>query len=504
MRKMKRWAALLCAVLMAVTLWPMQAWAAETDGGSAAVTEDRLVSVPPSYSYTFINPLLPPSGDDIALFSNGTDYAVLASDVGFPFFDTMQEAADYARSEFKKHDYLAAFMEIPVDFETIPQEQWDTVCKEIGSQIFEEMIRHDPQDPTGGDYLLYHCYGIRCFASTPKEGICRVVLQTGDFLSSMAQENEATKEADIIIKDLHLNGLSDHEKIRAIYAWLCENVSYDNSTPANETEMLLQHSAYAALVKHTAVCQGYATAFYRLALMAGLNARVVTGTGAGEPHGWNIVKIDGKWYYVDATWDDPVYNGSDDPYSPYHSYFNITTAMLQEDHTPSDIPYNVPLENCTATDAFYYKVNDTIVSTTDSGLVEKVAELLQRNGGRVYLYVTDNDPAEAINMWYNDNIHAICTAIQAETCAFGTSSFGREIVLWFAGEFLSKTPGELNGSSGIDIRDVELLYQYLTTGRPTITSVMTEAQFLDNADVNRDTIIDVYDLQLLYETVCNG
>ena len=33
---------------------------------------------------------------------------------------------------------------------------------------------------------------------------------------------------------------------------------------------------------------------------------------------------------------------------------------------------------------------------------------------------------------------------------------------------------------------------------------MTEAQFLDNADVNRDTIIDVYDLQLLYETVCNG
>ena len=71
-------------------------------------------------------------------------------------------------------------------------------------------------------------------------------------------------------------------------------------------------------------------------------------------------------------------------------------------------------------------------------------------------------------------------------------------------EFLSKTPGELNGSSGLDILDVELLYQYLTTGSPTITSVMTEAQFLDNADVNRDTIIDVYDLQLLYEMVCNG
>ena len=307
MRKItKRLTALLCAVLMAVTLLPARVWAADTDGDSAAVTEEPIVSVMPFYSYTFINPLLPPSGDDIALFSNGTDYAVLASDIGFPSFNTIQEAADYARSEFKKHDYLAAFMEIPVDFETIPQEQWDTVCKEIGSQIFEEMIRHDPQDPTGGDYLLYHCYGIRCFASTPKEGICRVVLQTGDFLSSMAQEEEATKAANEIIQSLHLDGMSEYEKLRAIYGWLCKNVTYDRSTPGSETEMLLQHSAYAALVKHTAVCQGYATAFYRLALMAGLDARVVTGTGDGELHGWNIVKIDGKWYYVDATWDAGV------------------------------------------------------------------------------------------------------------------------------------------------------------------------------------------------------
>ena len=409
MRKMKRWAALLCAVLMAVTLWPMQAWAAETDGGSAAVTEDRLVSVPPSYSYTFINPLLPPSGDDIALFSNGTDYAVLTSDVGFPSFNTIQEAADYARSEFKKHDYLAAFMEIPVDFETIPQEQWDTVCKEIGSQIFEEMIRHDPQDPTGGDYLLYHCYGIRCFASTPKEGICRVVLQTGDFLSSMAQEDEAAKAANEIIQSLHLDGMSEYEKLRAIYDWLCKNVKYDNSTPGSETEMLLQHSAYAALVKHTAVCQGYATAFYRLALMAGLNARVVTGTGAGEPHGWNIVQLDGKWYYVDATWD--------------------------------------------------------------AGVAEE--------NWRFFL--------RAQLDWHE------------------LDEYGKAVVAQYALSPIdfSVKIGDLNGSEGVDVTDVAMLYTYLVTGSIG-ESTLTKDAFLCVADMNGDDAIDVYDLQLLYETVCNG
>ena len=407
MRKTKKWAALLCAVLMAVTLWPMQAWAAETDGGSAAVTEERLVSVTPSYSYTFINPLLPPRSGDIALFGSGTDYAVLASDVGFPVFHTVQEAADYARSEFKKHDYLAAFMEIPMDWESIPQEQWDAICKEIGSQIVEEMIRHDPQDPTGGDYLLYHCYGIGFYAAA-QQGVCRVVLRTSDYLSSTAQENEATKAANKIIRSLRLDGMSDREKLRAIYGWLCKNVTYDNSTPANMTEMLLQHSAYAALVKHTAVCQGYATAFYRLALMAGLDARVVTGTGDGEPHGCNIVKIDGKWYYVDATWD--------------------------------------------------------------AGVVEKDWRFFLR--ARLERHELDEQG-------------------KAVAAQYGLLT-----------DFTVKI-GDLNGSEGVDVTDVAMLYTYLVTGS-TGENALSSRSFQYAADVNGDDAIDVYDLQLLYETVCNG
>ena len=408
MRKMKRWAALLCAVLMAVTLWPMQAWAAETDGGSAAVTEEPIVSVTPSYSYTFINPLLPPRGGDIALFGSGRDCAVLTSSAGFPSFNTVQEAADYARAEFKKHDYLAAFMEIPVDWETISEEQWSTVCKEIGRQILEEMIRHDPQDPTGGDYLLYHCYGIGCYA-TAQQGVCRVVLQTRDFLSNTAQEAAVTKEAEKIIRDLRLDGMSEHEKLRAIYGWLCKNVKYDNSTPANETEMLLQHSAYAALVKHTAVCQGYATAFYRLALMAGLNARMVTGTGAGEPHGWNIVQLDGKWYYVDATWDAGVKE---------ENWRFFLRAQLEQHELDEQ--------------------------------------------GKAVVAQYDLSPID-----------------------------------------FSVKIGDLNGSEGVDVTDVAMLYTYLVTGS-TGESALTKEAFLCVADMNGDETVDVYDLQLLYETVCNG
>ena len=64
-----------------------------------------------------------------------------------------------------------------------------------------------------------------------------------------------------------------------------------------------QFSAYGALVSKKAVCQGFSNLFYRLALEAGVDARIIDGTGNGGPHAWNIVKIGNCYYNLDATWD---------------------------------------------------------------------------------------------------------------------------------------------------------------------------------------------------------
>lgn len=563
MRKMKRWAALLCAVLMAVTLLPTQVWAAETIGGNAAALEEPIMNDKPTMDEEAAADGQP--SDDQPSAPTGDETPDKEDREENENTDTQKpepEADSQDIDNTDDSDVLCRATLNPVSHELEVEQFSAEKAAEISSaelnNCYSSALASNKSGSSYFDIISVARYGRAKLAEMPRS---KVYLKIYDRLLEMAENVTVGKvslptnqkvthdeawlvtaafysdypelfwarpsfwynKSTMLCSEIQLNynshiynldtelplflettetilaGMpngSDYEKELYLHDALIKKVTYTYSK-------LEEQNGYTTLVEGKGVCAGYAFALQYLLMRAGIQSYYVVGY-AGENHAWNLAKIDGEWYYVDATWDDPVYNGSDDPYSPYHSYFNITTAMLQEDHTPSDIPYNVPLENCTATDAFYYKVNDTIVSTTDSGLVEKVADLLQRNGGRVYLYVTDNDPAEAINMWYNDNIHAICTAIQAETCAFGTSSFGREIVLWFAGEFLSKTPGELNGSSGLDILDVELLYQYLTTGQPTITSVMTEAQFLDNADVNRDTIIDVYDLQLLYETVCNG
>lgn len=563
MRKMKRWAALLCAVLMAVTLLPTQVWATDgTDGGSAAALEEPIVSDKPTMSEETATDGQPADDQTPAPTDDETpDAEVPEESESADPQEPEQEVDNQDTDNTDDSDVLCRATLDPISHE-LEVEQFsaeEAADAEITSAELNNALTSNKSGSSYFDIISVTRYGR---AKLAKMSRSTVYLKIYDRLLEMAENFTVDKVSlptnqkithdeawlvtaafysdypelfwarpsfwynknTMLCSEIQLNynshiynlntelplfletaetilaGMptgSDYEKELYLHDALIKKVTYTYSK-------LEEQNGYTTLVEGKGVCAGYAFALQYLLMRAGIQSYYVVGY-AGENHAWNLAKIDGEWYYVDATWDDPVYNGSDDPYSPYHSYFNITTAMLQEDHTPSDIPYNVPLENCTATDAFYYKVNDTIVSTTDSGLVEKVADLLQRNGGIAHLYVTDSNPVMAAREWYYENIVSIARAMQVGGgYEYGYSYSGREIVLWFAGEFLSKTPGELNGSSGLDILDVELLYQYLTTGSPTITSVMTEAQFLDNADVNRDTIIDVYDLQLLYERVCNG
>ena len=564
MRKMKRWAALLCAVLMAVTLLPTQVWATDgTDGGSAAALEEPIVSDKPTMSEETATDRQPADDQTPAPTDDETpDAEVPEESESADPQEPEQEVDNQDTDNTDDSDVLCRATLDPISHE-LEVEQFsaeEAADAEITSAELNNALSSNKSGSSYFDIISVTRYGR---AKLAKMSRSTVYLKIYDRLLEMAENFTVDKVSlptnqkithdeawlvtaafysdypelfwarpsfwynknTMLCSEIQLNynshiynlntelplfletaetilaGMptgSDYEKELYLHDALIKKVTYTYSK-------LEEQNGYTTLVEGKGVCAGYAFALQYLLMRAGIQSYYVVGY-AGESHAWNLVKIDGKWYYVDATWDDPLTgSGSDSAYSPFHTYFNLSAEMMAEDHTLSGQPYNVPLEDCTATDAFYHNVNHTAVSTSDTDLVSKVADLLQRNSGIAHLYVTDSNPVMAAREWYYENIVSIARAMQVDGgYEYGYSYSGREIVLWFAGEFLSKTPGELNGSSGLDILDVELLYQYLTTGRPTITSVMTEAQFLDNADVNRDTIIDVYDLQLLYETVCNG
>ena len=170
-------------------------------------------------------------------------------------------------------------------------------------QLFQKAIKHTGNGKEG-DYLKWHCQGWTVKASisgNSNKGYDLDVSYDVSYLSSLEQEEKVDEEVSNLLKSLDLSNKTDYQKVKAIYDYICSNVTYDHDN-LNDESYSLKYTAYAALINKTAVCQGYASLFYRLALDAGVDTRVISGE-AGGPHAWNIVKLNDKYYNLDSTWD---------------------------------------------------------------------------------------------------------------------------------------------------------------------------------------------------------
>lgn len=131
-----------------------------------------------------------------------------------------------------------------------------------------------------------------------------------------------------IIAQCVTEDMTDYEKELSIYRWLTRNVAYDwrHQDPSRHTPRD-SYGPYGALVNGEAVCLGFATAFQLLMDMLDIECITVVGAAfnSSESHAWNMVKLNGEWYCVDATWDMGR--------SMRFDYFNVTSDyMAKTDH----------------------------------------------------------------------------------------------------------------------------------------------------------------------------
>lgn len=131
-------------------------------------------------------------------------------------------------------------------------------------------------------------------------------------------------------------GMTDFEKEMQIVQYLIAQVSYPYSRYQAGKDTADDHSAYGALVLGEAVCEGYAEAFCWLADACGLETKFIIGSYHGERHSWVMVKLDGHWYHVDLSADDPVINGSSlngfGWGKLWNRYLNRTDQEFMRDH----------------------------------------------------------------------------------------------------------------------------------------------------------------------------
>ncbi len=224
----------------------------------------------------------------------------------------------------------------------------------------------------------------------------------------------------ILTKMKSQNITSDYDKLKFFYEWIINNTKYGSTYDSQEIT--------SVLVNHTSVCAGYSKAFLYLCQKSNIECAYVSGyTKQNESHGWNIVRVGQHYYWVDATWGDPVFAGEADDEINYN-YFLVDDEELMKNHRidysirfASDYPttrkFNYP--SCTDKSLNYYRRNGSYFDRYDMMRIRDYFKEKFRNNiysdieikfanksdydSFLYNYLTQEDP------YIYDDINAIKT-----------------------------------------------------------------------------------------------
>lgn len=195
-----------------------------------------------------------------------------------------------------------------------------------------------------------------------------------------AMMTEIENAADSIISSIP-DGLDDFGKILYVHDYIAENTVYATDKKSID-EIGLWDTAYGCLVQGKALCGGYSDGFSYVMKRMGIECGVVSGKVAEENgemtgHAWNYVELNGKYYWIDLTWND-----TDDEKSPViHTYFLIDDTRMNKNRIVGKNQFFVP--SCySMEDNFFVRhngyitvyspdaVGEAIVSSPAAGKVE--------------------------------------------------------------------------------------------------------------------------------------
>jgi hypothetical protein len=176
-------------------------------------------------------------------------------------------------------------------------------------------------------------------------------------------------------------GAGDYETALAVHDWLVANLTYDDGVG----DLTDANGSYGALIDRRSMCRGYAETFcLLLKCYSDIDAYEIVGDARQDAdgdwvgHAWNLVRIDGQWMQIDATFDDP----EDNPDGVVlHFYFGQDDALMHANHRWEESFYPEA-----AGEGFYYFRREGLFAEDEDGFRE-IAERVLAEGDPTFFQV---------------------------------------------------------------------------------------------------------------------
>lgn len=228
------------------------------------------------------------------------------------------------------------------------------------------------------EIFWYQGSGITAYAAQndPQKIVTKAEL-TYCMTKEEAQKRQSAIDAEVnkILAGVD-ESMTDYEIALHFYESIINLCDYDSLTFDVEDVSKLSatvpdniRSIYGVFGNKKAVCVGYARAFQYLATMYGIECTIIDS----DTHSWNLVNLEGDYYYLDATWGDgtntdPKKNGTK---RVRYGYFCFTTAELNkmDDHTPTG---DLKVQECTATKCNYFYKEGLLIDSYNYDTIKAI------------------------------------------------------------------------------------------------------------------------------------